>query len=89
MVASGERPGERIVREFGMDMYTLLYVKWIINKDLLVAQGTLLNDMWKPEWEGLGGRMDTYIYVWLSPFAVHLKLSQHCSLDILQYKIKS
>ena len=36
-----------------MDMYTLLYVKWIINKDLLVAQGTLLNDMWKPEWEGL------------------------------------
>ena len=46
-----------------MDMYTLLYLKWIINKDLLVAQGTLLNDMWNPEWEGLGGRMDTYIYM--------------------------
>ena len=26
---------ERIVREFGMDMYTLLYLKWITNKDLL------------------------------------------------------
>ena len=22
-------------REFGMDMYTLLYLKWITNKDLL------------------------------------------------------
>jgi len=27
--------------------------------------------------------------VWLSPFALHLKLSQHCSSAILQYKIKS
>ena len=25
----------RGVREFGMDMYTLLYFQWIINKDLL------------------------------------------------------
>ena len=30
-----------------------------------------------------------HIYVWLSPFAVHLKLLQHCSSAILQYKIKS
>ena len=28
------------------------------------------------------------LIVWLSPFAVHLKLSQHCSSAILQYKIK-
>ena len=27
--------------------------------------------------------------VWLSPFAVHQKLSQHCESAILQYKIKS
>ena len=27
--------GEVIVREFGMVMYTLLYLKWITNKDLL------------------------------------------------------
>ena len=32
-----------------MDMYTLLYLKWI-NKDL--AQETLLNVMWQPGWEG-------------------------------------
>ena len=40
-----------------------------------------------------GERMD-HVYVWLSPFAVHLKLSQHCSsaaaaAAILQIKIKS
>ena len=28
-----------IVREFGMDMYTLLYLKWITNKDLLYSTG--------------------------------------------------
>ena len=27
--------GEGRVREYGMDMYTLLYFKWITNKDLL------------------------------------------------------
>ena len=27
--------GEGIVREFGMDMYTRLYLKWITKKDLL------------------------------------------------------
>ena len=26
---------EGTVREFGTDMYTLLYLKWITNKDLL------------------------------------------------------
>ena len=31
---------EGIVREFGMDMYTLLYLKWITtNKDLLYTTG--------------------------------------------------
>ena len=31
--------GEGIVREFGMDMYTRLYLKWITNKDLLYSTG--------------------------------------------------
>ena len=35
----GERIGEGIVREFGMDMYTLLYLKWITNKDVLCSTG--------------------------------------------------
>ena len=35
MVASGEEWEEEIVRELGIDMYTLLYLKWITNRDLL------------------------------------------------------
>ena len=34
MVAE-RRMGGGIVRELGMGMYTLLYLKWITNKDLL------------------------------------------------------
>ena len=30
---------EGIVREFEMDIYTLLYFKWITNKDLLYSTG--------------------------------------------------
>lgn len=32
MVARGE--GEQIVKEFWTDIYTLLYLKWITNKDI-------------------------------------------------------
>ena len=31
--------GEGVVREFGIDMYTLLYLKWITDKDLLYGTG--------------------------------------------------
>ena len=37
MVALQEGEGEGMVRELGMDMYTLLYLKWIFNKDLLYS----------------------------------------------------
>ena len=38
-------------RSFGswMTMCTLLYLKWITNKVLHIAQGTLLNVMWQPK----------------------------------------
>ena len=39
MATKGEKWEEGIVREFGMDMYTLLYLKWITNKDLLYSTG--------------------------------------------------
>ena len=41
----GGRIGGRVVREFGMDMYTLLYLKWITNKFLSIEYGALLNVM--------------------------------------------
>ena len=37
MVAGGKDGGRD--REFGMDMYILLYLKWITNKDLLYSTG--------------------------------------------------
>ena len=38
MVAE-RRMGAGIVRELGIGMYTLLYLKWITNKDLLYSTG--------------------------------------------------
>ena len=35
----GEGWGGGIVTEFGIDIYTLLYLKWITNKDLLYNTG--------------------------------------------------
>ena len=35
----GEEWGEEIVREFAIDMYTLLYLKQMNNKDLLYSIG--------------------------------------------------
>ena len=71
---------EGIVREFGMDMYTLLYFEWIINKDLLYSTGNSAQ-CYVAAWMGeeFGGEW-SHLYVWLHPFAVRLKLSQYCLL---------
>ena len=45
MVARGEGWGVGIFREFGMDMYTLLYLEWITKSSYCIAQGILLNVM--------------------------------------------
>ena len=64
--------------QFAMDMYRLLYLKWITNDDLLYSTpGTQLSVLWQPGWEGVWGRMNTCMYVAKS-LAVHLKLPQHC-----------
>ena len=36
---AGRKDGGRVVREFGTDLYTLLYLKWITNKVLLYRTG--------------------------------------------------
>ena len=41
-----------------------------------IAEGTLLSVMWQPGWEGSVWGERVHVYVWLGPFAVHLKLSQ-------------
>ena len=52
MVTSGQGWRRGTVREFGMDMHTQLYLKWITSKDYCIAHGTLLNVTWQPGWEG-------------------------------------
>ena len=67
MVAREKNGGEEIVREFGMDMYTLLYLKWKTNKDLLYSTGNSaqcdvaawMGGEFRGEW--------IHAYVWLSP----------------------
>ena len=73
MVAKGEGCGEGIVREFGINMYTVLYLKWITNKELLYSTWNSVQ-CYVAAW--MGGEW-MYVYAWLLSFAVHLKLSQH------------
>ena len=55
----GEGWEEEIVREFGIDMYILLYLKQITNKDLFcTAHGMLCDSL---DGRGVWGRMDTNI----------------------------
>ena len=63
------------------EWYILLYLKWITNKDLLNSSGDSAQ-CYVATWMGgeLGGewiRGYIYIYIGLSPFAVHLKLAHH------------
>ena len=62
----------------GIDVYTLLFLKWITNKDLLYsARNTAY--CYVGAWMGgeFGGEW-IHVYVWLSPCTAHLKLSQCC-----------
>ena len=76
MVVRGENRGSN--REFGIDTYTLLYLKRITNKDLLYTIGNSAQCYAAAWMGGEFGREWIYVYVGLSPFGVHLKLSQHC-----------
>ena len=63
------------VGKFGMDMYTLLYLKWITVKILLYSTKNSAQ-CFTLAWTGgeFGGEW-IHPYVWVSPFSVHLKLS--------------
>ena len=76
--------GGGISWEIGIDIYTLLYIKYITNKNLLYSTGNstqysvlaYLGKESKKEW--------IYVYVYLIHFAVQQKLTQHCTSTILQ-----
>ena len=70
----GKERGEGIVREFGTDMYTLLYSRRMTNKDLLGSTGNFAQ-CYVAAWKGgrFGGDW-IHVYAQLSCFAVCLKL---------------
>ena len=70
--------GDGIVLYFGKIMYTLLYLKWITHKNLLHSTWSSVQ-CYVAAWmrDRFGGEW-IHVYVWLSPFTVHLKLPQHC-----------
>ena len=95
----GDNSGEEIDRDFGTDMYSLLYLKWITNKVLLYSTGNSAQCC-VPAWMGgefrgelihvgengymhMYGREWIHPYAWLNHFPVKLKLSQHFSSAIL------
>ena len=71
----GEGCREGIVKEFRMDLYTLLCLKYKTNKDLLYSTGNS-TQCYVAIWMGgeLGGEW-IHVYEQMSPFVVHLKLS--------------
>ena len=57
---------------FGTDLHTLLYLKWITNKDLLYSTGNSV-PRYRAAWmQGEFEEEWIHVYVWLSPFLVPL-----------------
>ena len=70
-------------RKFGVNTYTLLYLQWISNKNLLDSTRNSAQ-CYVADWIGEGFRGEWIpIYVSLSPFIVHLKHS--FSIDTTLY----
>ena len=61
----------------GMIMNTLLYLKWITNKNLLYSTGNSAQCYVAAWMGGESGGDWIHVNIWLSPLAVHLKLPQH------------
>ena len=74
----GGRMGEGIVRESGMDMDTLLCLTRRTSKDLLSGTGNSAQCHVAAWMGGEFGKEWIHVCVWLSPFAVHLRLFQCC-----------
>ena len=77
--------GKGTVRESGMDMYTLLYLKWITNKVPLYSIWNSAQCYVAAWVEGEFGRKWIHVCIWLSPFAVHLKWPQHSLAQLFKY----
>ena len=73
----GKGVGDGWLGSLGWSCHTL-YLKWITSEDLLYDMGNSAQDRVAAWMEGAFGGEGTPVYVWLNPFAIHLKPSQHC-----------
>ena len=82
-LARGEKPFKSKIRkgQLGMDMYTLIYLKWITNKHLWYSIGNSAQCYGAAWMGGESGGEWVQVYVWVSPFAVlkhHNIVNQLC-----------
>ena len=70
-----------------MNMHTLLYIRLITNKDAPYGTGNSTQHSVKTYKRKESEKDWTHVYVWPNPFAVRLKLIQHCKSTITN-KIK-
>ena len=77
-VAKGKGGRRGLDWESGIRRCKLVYVEWINNKVLLYSTENYI------QYPVINYNGKEYIYVYLNHFAVHLKLTQHYKLTILQ-----
>ena len=71
---------EGTVREFGMDMYTLLYLNEQSTRTYCIACGTLFNVTRQPGYKGSWGRMDTHTHTYIY---IYMVVSLRCSPETI------
>ena len=59
-------------RKVGLDMYTLLYLEWITNKDLLYSTWNSVQCYVAAWMGGVFGREWIHVYIWLNPFPANI-----------------
>ena len=71
--------------EIGTDIYPLLRMKWVTDRNLsgtnCRAQGILLGALWWPRWKGNPKQESIYVYIHLIHFTIQQKLTQHCKAN--------
>ena len=68
--------------------HCLLCLERVTNQNLLYSTWNSAHCYVAAWMRGGFGEPWIRVYVWLNPFAIHPKLSQHCSSAISQYKIR-
>ena len=66
-----EKNWEEIVREFGIDTYIPLFLKWITNKVLLCSTGNLAQCYVAAWMEGELRGEEIHVHVWMSSIHVY------------------